>query len=77
VQHEFTCAGWYVKRGGAINYAILQFIGVMGAMTVVLSPGIIGCLHEEGTDYPDGEVCPHVRTGRRGIAGAEKSFPSN
>lgn len=47
-----------VRRDPEINYAILQFIAVTGAMTVVLSPGIIGCPHEEGIDYPDGEVCP-------------------
>ena len=47
-----------VRRDPEINYAILQFIRETGAMTVVLSPGIIGCPHEEGIDYPDGEVCP-------------------
>ncbi len=47
-----------VRRDSEINYAILQFIAVMGAKTVVMSPGIIGCPHEEGIDYPNGEVCP-------------------
>jgi hypothetical protein len=37
---------------------ILAFIKEHGVMTVAMSPGIIGCPHEEGTDYPDGEVCP-------------------
>ena len=41
-----------------IGEEILSFIKMHGVRTVVMSPGIIGCPHEEGTDYPDGEVCP-------------------
>jgi hypothetical protein len=37
---------------------ILAFIKEHGVMTVAMSPGIIGCPHEEGIDYPEGEVCP-------------------
>jgi hypothetical protein len=47
-----------VRADPAINAEILRFIQDRGAKTVVLSPGIIGCPHEEGKDYPDGEVCP-------------------
>jgi len=28
------------------------------ARTVVVGPGILGCPHEEGVDYPDGGTCP-------------------
>jgi hypothetical protein len=31
---------------------------IHGAKPVVMSDGIIGCPHEEGIDYPDGQVCP-------------------
>lgn len=37
---------------------ILAFIKEHGVKTVAMSPGIIGCPHEEGIDYPEGEVCP-------------------
>jgi hypothetical protein len=30
----------------------------LGAKTVVMADRIIGCPHEEGVDYPDGEKCP-------------------
>jgi hypothetical protein len=47
-----------LRRSPAINEEILQFIQQHAVMTVVMSPGIIGCPHEEGPDYPEGEVCP-------------------
>jgi hypothetical protein len=47
-----------VRSDRAIHDAILSFIQQAEARTVVISPGILGCPHEEGTDYPDGEVCP-------------------
>jgi hypothetical protein len=37
---------------------MLAFIELHGARTIALSPTIIGCPHEEGVDYPDGEECP-------------------
>jgi len=47
-----------VRADRAISGEILEFIQLHRAKSVVLSPGIIGCPHEEGIDYPDGEVCP-------------------
>ena len=41
-----------------INGEILELIQRHGVKSVGLSPGIIGCPHEEGKDYPDGETCP-------------------
>jgi hypothetical protein len=32
--------------------------GHHGARSVIATDGIIGCPHEEGIDYPDGQVCP-------------------
>jgi hypothetical protein len=48
-----------VRLDRVVNGEILQFIQAHEAKTVVMSPGIIGCPHEEGVDYPEGEVCPH------------------
>jgi hypothetical protein len=47
-----------VRIDPSINDQILKFIQQHQVRTVVMSPGIIGCPHEEGTDYPEGEVCP-------------------
>ena len=48
-----------VRNDPAIGEQILAFIRQHCAKTVVMSDRIIGCPHEEGTDYPEGEVCPH------------------
>ena len=37
---------------------VLLFIEENGAKSVVLTEQIIGCPHEEGVDYPEGESCP-------------------
>ena len=47
-----------VRRDPAIGDRILAFIREHGARTVAMSDGIMGCPHEEGIDYPEGEVCP-------------------
>ncbi len=47
-----------VRTNPVVASEILQFLGVHGAKSVVMSDGIIGCPHEEGIDYPDGQVCP-------------------
>ncbi len=47
-----------VRNDPTIGEQILAFIRQHDAKTVVVSDRIIGCPHEEGTDYPEGEVCP-------------------
>lgn len=47
-----------LRRDPVVNEEVLRFIQEHGVKTVVMSPGIVGCPHEEGTDYPEGEVCP-------------------
>jgi hypothetical protein len=37
---------------------ILESITAHQVKSVVMSPGIIGCPHEEGVDYPVGQKCP-------------------
>ena len=38
--------------------------------------GIIGCPHEEGTDYPEGKSCPSAPSGQAGIV-LRRNAPSN
>jgi hypothetical protein len=47
-----------VREDAVIGGEVLAFIRRMGARTVVVGPGILGCPHEEGKDYPHGAVCP-------------------
>ena len=42
----------------AILEAILRFVEEQGAKTVASVNRIIGCPHEEGVDYPEGQECP-------------------
>ncbi len=38
--------------------SLVAFIRGCDAPTVVAPEAILGCPHEEGTDYPEGEACP-------------------
>jgi hypothetical protein len=54
---------WYSEtsdlRGDAeINQEIFHFIAEQAPKSVVITDRIIGCPHEEGIDYPEGEACP-------------------
>jgi hypothetical protein len=58
-----TLERWFSDDGDVrddldINTAILRFLDDQGAKTVVVADRVIGCPHEEGIDYPDGEKCP-------------------
>ena len=57
VQRWFSEAG-DVRADLAIGGEILQFIQSHGVLSVVATNRIIGCPHEEGKDYLDGQVCP-------------------
>jgi hypothetical protein len=45
-----------VDRG--INDEIVLFIKAHKVRRVAMAGRIIGCPHEEGTDYPEGSTCP-------------------
>lgn len=47
-----------VRRDSAVGEEILAFIQVQGAKSVIMADRIIGCPHEEGVDYGEGEKCP-------------------
>ena len=54
---------WFAEDGDVrtdpvVAGEILQFLGVHGAKSVIMTDRLIGCPHEEGVDYPDGQVCP-------------------
>ena len=47
-----------VRLDPEINEAIVHFLQKNGVKSVVAPDRILGCPHEEGVDYPDGEKCP-------------------
>jgi hypothetical protein len=47
-----------IRYDDAIQEQILETIQSSNVRSVVLTDGIIGCPHEEGIDYPEGQSCP-------------------
>ena len=47
-----------VRDDADIINAIMTFLERQGVKSIVLADRILGCPHEEGTDYPLGEKCP-------------------
>ncbi len=47
-----------VRGDLGIQQQVFTFLKQHGVKSVVAPDRIIGCPHEEGKDYPDGEVCP-------------------
>lgn len=55
---------WFAETGDlrmdeTIIAEIVAFLRESDVKSVVMTDGIVGCPHEEGIDYPDGESCPH------------------
>lgn len=51
-------SGGDIRKSEKILGEVLEFIEENGAKSVVMAEKIIGCPHEEGIDYPEGEYCP-------------------
>ena len=47
-----------VRTDQQINKAIVQYLQQHAVRSVGMLGRIIGCPHEEGIDYPEGEKCP-------------------
>ncbi len=47
-----------LRKSEQVMSEILCFIDENGAKSVSMVQEIIGCPHEEGIDYPDGDYCP-------------------
>ena len=58
VLERWFSASQDVRASPEILKEVLDFISSHGAKSVVATDGILGCPHEEGTDYPNGEKCP-------------------
>lgn len=58
-----TMKKWYCETGDVrsdrrVKAEILAFSAEKNAKSIVTTDRIIGCPHEEGIDYPEGEACP-------------------
>lgn len=53
---------WYsdddIMKKPRVADEILQFLKENGAISVAMTDRIIGCPHESGIDYPEGQSCP-------------------
>lgn len=47
-----------LRYDGKLAREALDLIDKHGAKSVAMPATIIGCPHEEGTDYPEGDACP-------------------
>ena len=47
-----------VRHDDEISHEIVAFIRAHNVLSVAMVDRIIGCPHQEGIDYPDGEICP-------------------
>ena len=47
-----------VRNEHVILEQVLAFIREHGAKSIAMMDRVIGCPHEEGVDYPEGERCP-------------------
>jgi hypothetical protein len=41
-----------------VGEKVMAFVEKHEALSVVVAEEILGCPHEEGSDYPEGEACP-------------------
>jgi len=54
---------WFSEDGDVrfepgIGAEMMAFIREHGVRSVIMTDRIIGCPHEEGVDYPEGQKCP-------------------
>jgi hypothetical protein len=55
---RWTVVNGDIRSDLKISRELLEFVRSNGVLSVVMTDRIIGCPHEEGTDYPDGGACP-------------------
>ena len=61
--------GLGVEKNPQVAAEIEAFLKAHGTREVVMTDGIIGCPHEEGIDFPEGQECPYCPfwRGKQGI----------
>ena len=61
--------GLGVEKSPEVAAEIEAFLKAHGVREVAMTDGIIGCPHEEGIDFPEGQECPYCPfwRGKQGI----------
>lgn len=53
---------WFTQsdamKSEAVSKQVMAFLEENRAVSVAMADSIMGCPHEEGIDYPEGEPCP-------------------
>jgi hypothetical protein len=49
-----------VREDEAVGREMAMFLRSQGVHSIAMTDKIIGCPHEEGIDYPEGEDCPQM-----------------
>jgi hypothetical protein len=57
--HRWIVQGGDIRQDPTISSEVVAFFKEHHVVQTVASDRILGCPHEEGIDYPEGEVCPH------------------
>ena len=68
LQRWFSAGELDVRRDAAIGEQVMGFLKKHAPRSTVIADRIIGCPHEEGTDYPEGTSCPNALTGQGATA---------
>ncbi|MHC4444086.1 MAG: hypothetical protein ACYTBZ_07565 [Planctomycetota bacterium] len=50
--------GTDITQSPKFRQELLEFIHQVQPEKIVLTRGVIGCIHESGKDYPQGQACP-------------------
>ena len=56
--HKWFATNGDVRDDVDIMTDVVTFLEVGRCATTTVTPGVFGCPHEEGVDYPEGGVCP-------------------
>ncbi len=54
---KWVSADLDVRQNSQVLGRVREFLDDHGVRSVVITPGIYGCPHEEGLDYPEGGTC--------------------
>jgi hypothetical protein len=57
--HKWFVQGGDIRQDPTIAAEVAEFFKRHGVKQSTTYDRILGCPHEEGIDYPEGEVCPH------------------
>jgi hypothetical protein len=55
---QWHSLGGDIRDDEAIGQEVVVFLEASDVRSVTMVDGVIGCPHEEGPDYPEGESCP-------------------